>query len=619
MKKKLIFWMMIFSGVILYAQNSQKYKLINLTKDENQGYTANQSDIRKLLIDAVRLKKIKAFAYTGKFADFSKPLTDMEFDKLRIIYSAALEDSIFLRDSEWQIELQTENNEIRAVTFYIFLSEMTSPSIFLIKYSDAKAYLDEVYKASLKFQKIDHLKAVWFDLKNPGRISPLTEALEKEYYLAKENKKPGNYPKREDEICYECKLYTKPQVFYLNTSSNEKQTVVWRQLDFRIWGYPYFNLSHPFAKLSWRNLRDSLSAAFALDKTDCGLPSTIDYLDTTQNYQPNRAWRIKAGNFFHHLFNGLMLGEIKLYTSQHASVLPDDLNSPLDPSYLIEEIRKKGEKEINIEDLSLLWKEYLYADVNNKPVRSEIEYLYLLIPQGITPTSKLGDIFLGMMKFAEVKAYFEKIFKNSQGRLGSINGLCMTTALEKHQHFTSMPKAYFNPFEISVRGFVNYLYPERNATDKDKLNVLNQLQNSFGDYKNTADKVVSQKLVEEFDQLALASSLKITNSSGSKINIKDPIPVPSRLGVIVELDSKYSAYSPDSKYLIEEFIVYQFHEGASMASRFIKGNMIDFSKFITSPGDSFMVVLPYITEIKPNGEKKKITCNDSVQTSVTVR
>lgn len=447
---------LLMSLLPAYAQ--EKVELISPHID--LGFFQADAEITLLLFQGINTHKIKPLNI-GRQA----------VDKMQKYYDENIADTLFLRPSDWHLEVVSENNQINKLVLFFPKTTFCEMRRIHLKYKECKAYLQALYKNSLKHNKIDRLEAVWFDFENRGRQVSMIEALEKHYYRGFLSHFDGVYPEEAFKSFAQKKaVFEKNEPFFMQNAPTEKHTVLYREVDFSIFDYP-FRYSD-FDKLPFQAHIDSAYAMYCDNlypnfyKTGLGpyMLSAIEKIDSTQTYRPNEYWEWETDNFMHRLRDGILVGKIKIYEVPKTMYERDELKQipaqHFDNRLSYFDKNVNGQVYLRMQQLSLSWKEYYYMDLQGNFLRSEIDLFTLVSPKGSIPDATFGNVPMLCMKFSEIKAYFKELYKDSQGEIAQMRGICMAEALETHQHHTSIVWKYFNPFGADIVHMIANINPD---------------------------------------------------------------------------------------------------------------------------------------------------------------
>lgn len=473
----------------LPAQAQNKTEL--LTNYEEVGFFQLEAEISHYLLKAAKEGKLKAYRGTT-------PLKPKELTAIQRYFDQNVADTITIRPSEWHLEVATKAGEIQTLGLVLPKTYFYDNQVRRInfKYKDCKKYLQKMYKKSLKYKKIDRLEAVYYDFKDRTNHISMVEALEKHLYKSVESDADGAaivvnaFEKRQAKINA---LLVDATPFFMQNSPTEKHTVLYRNVDFRIFEYPfeYNDFDKLPLKVQIEAIKNISSETNYPYKNGLGFGNQESFIDSAQHYKNHSFWREEGNNFMVRLREGIEAGKVQVYApifDAHEQTKPKKLNKrDFAQKMMFFNDNVQDTLRLNMEELKLSWKEYYYTDLQGNPLRSEIEWLTLINPEGNSPTSILGDEALVSLPFKDVKAYFQALYQKSAGKVGGIDRMNMAEALEKHQNHTSTVWKYFNPFDMDIPNIVQCLVPDKNPQNKfnyqrklrqnlkDKMNNLNEL------------------------------------------------------------------------------------------------------------------------------------------------
>ncbi len=614
MKKLILILLLpVLGNQYLFAQGKQKYEIIYHI-GENIGFFPYEKGLNEYLFKGIKQKQITAYEYTDKFGEFSEVLSEQDIYSLGKYYDSGFGDSVTVHPKYWDIEVQSKKGKIKALALTFSINdEINQPNKrVLMKYDECKAYLNTIYQNSLKHQKIDYLEAAWFDYENRSRQLSLAEALEKGLYKGVE-KVNGSYPElninelREKQRAVIKAKSTSP--FYMQHAANEKHTILTRSIDFNIYNYPY---QYPFY--------DSLSLKAQVDmikkkssyKPEAGL-RPLNYfgrdlivIDSTQNYYPNREWSEPRDNFFQRIYDGVVTGEITSYKA-NTNLREDNVVAQSIEEFILGlqyYDQAFGDSVVyGYTEFKYLIKEYYYTDLEGNPTRSVIDYLTFVIPQGTSEPSMFGDLPVCTLKFSEVKAYFEKIYQASKGRIASIQNMCMTTALEKHQHYTGTISRFFNPADLWIEDLTTT--EEGRGNPKAYFGLMHAVQQELKDKRNLVSDMPSRAkdVVRIFPPILTVYNVE----SNQAINPENPISAESIIKLKCSSDPYSTDHDANRKYEITSLEFNAFRGGRLVKNQAFKGvSEIDLSTLGLTAGDGVQVKVINVFTFDENGEKMEV-------------
>ncbi len=516
--KKNTFLVLLICCLASIAHAQTKRELIY--GDITNGFYQSDKELPRYLIDGVRKNKITAYQYTNNdLSNFSKKMDKTTFEKKTLKYfDVNINDTLDLRPYQWDIEVLFEKTQLKGIALYLKNDYVPDVRRIVFKYAECKKYLENIYKNSLKFQKIDKLEAVWFDQEDGNKQMSMIEALEKHLYKGvpfenneypKKKTNQNSYSKIKNKIFFQGNMDSIKRLNYadnydllqdikprfMQNASNEKHTILQRKFDINISEYPF--QYNDFDKLPLKNQLDSIITIHQ-KLPYLGNPgistNDADAIDSTQNYQMHELWAEKYDDFMVHLYNGIVTGNIKTYEPENPKMELVPLKGFLRKMYYFDPAINDS-LMLSMSNLRIYWKEYYYTNLQGDFLRSEIENITLYIPQGLTPTAMFGSFPLITLPFAEVKAYFEKLYKDSKGTIASVNNMCMTTALEKHQHHTTKVIYYFNIFNDDISSIIANVFGDwRFPNHNQRITTLsNKLRDTLKDKMNKVSDMPARK------------------------------------------------------------------------------------------------------------------------------
>ncbi len=609
MKKLILILLSLLLGnQHLLAQGKQQYEMIYHI-GENIGFFPYKKGLNECLFKGIKQKQITAYEYTDKFGEFSKVLSEGDIYNLETFFDTRFQDSASINRSRWDIEVQSKKGKIiaLALTFNVEGKAYQPDRRILMKYDECKAYLNTTYQNSLKHQKIDYLEAAWFDYDNHSRQLSLVEALEKGLYKGVE-KVNGSYPTvNTDELWKKQKAILKFKgrtPFYMQHTTNEKHTILTRSIDFNVFNYPY---QYPFYDSLSLDAQIEMIKKESLDGEQ-GLKyfyyTHSMYIDSTQNYRLNKEWTDSEDNFFQRIYDGIVFGEIKVY--QPNAYLHEENLVPMEVEEFISNLKYEDSISDKIEffspaKLKCSFKEYYYIDSEGNPTKSVIDYLTLEIPDKMNEKTLFGDLTVGLLKFSDVKAYFEKIYQKSKGRLGSVQNMCMTTALEKHQHYIGIISKFFNPSDWTI----GYLLDNEGENTESAFELMHAVQQELKDKRNLVSDMPSRAkdVVRIFPPILTIFNAKDNTS----INTENPISAKSIIKIECGSDPYSTDHDANRKYEITSLEFTSFRDGRAIKSQKFEGvSELNLSTLGLVSGDGVQIKIINVVTLNENGKKVEV-------------
>ena len=194
-------FLLVFTLILGHLHHTQAqghiWRTIKLDSFPNTAFTSRYGDFREILVKGVLKKEIKAYKRTGNFADFSQPFTAKELLFRLKQYETIVEDLVDVRPEDFHtIELQETydfvaknkppKDRYTIKSLSLFTSNLEWQYLTLMfRYEDVKKYLEKAYINSRKHRRRLLFMASWQPPSNPAFQLPVTEALEKRFFVSK--------------------------------------------------------------------------------------------------------------------------------------------------------------------------------------------------------------------------------------------------------------------------------------------------------------------------------------------------------------------------------------------------------------------------------------------------
>ncbi|TAE75938.1 MAG: gliding motility protein GldM [Bacteroidetes bacterium] len=102
----------------------------------------------------------------------------------------------------------------------------------------------------------------------------------------------------------------------------------------------------------------------------------------------------------------------------------------------------------------------------------------------------------------------------------------------------------------------------------------------------------------------------IANTSGGKINVKDPIPMPPTLRIAAKSDETfYNTLPKEANFQVMQFTVTQFRGGRGITNQVVNGSQFSTGSLSTRPGDGIQIQVTSVIRINSRGEKEQSPIN----------
>jgi hypothetical protein len=613
----------LISFMMLYRLNAQTpVKTELLSNCTELGFYSIGKEVAYYLFKGAEQGKIKAYAYQKtNQTDFSHQLSLAELKNRWEYYEESLGDTINFNPKNWHLEIQRDaKQDIKALVLIEFRGIYQNPTTqrIVFKYSECKQYLNDIYQNSLQYNKIDKLEAVWVDLKDKNRRLPICSALEQYLYQGIEKTTEDynesaqitsgiNNQTSRAQIITQSLQDKRP--FMMQNAPNEQHTVLYRRVDFNVSSYPF--IYNDFDKLPLLAQLDSIQNFYQKNRlygqAQLGATGSLDRIDSSQYYYLNQDWTRSENHFINLLYQGIQSGKIKLYQPETNS-FGDGLNKRASINDLANKLNvfdndTGNNFTIRADNCAIKWKEYYYTDMDGNPSRSEIELVTLFLPAGTTPFNTLGDLDLVTMKFSDIKSYFEHIFQTSNGRLGGIKGICMTTALEKHLYHTSTVYYFFNPFGVYIP---DISAGQNSPITNEKWIFEHALRTNLKDNRNNITDLAPRSACPK--KVNSPSRVCLLNESRNVIPFDTPLDIrPSWQMAIQDFEGTIH-----HKWVVNKAILTIYRDGKAILTKKISDNTIETKTLKLKGRDRISIVVESIAEILPDKTKKTIDLGEEI-------
>lgn len=365
-----------------FAQ-AKVWRTIDLKTYPNNVLTNPYFGFRQVLLEAIQQQKLTAYYYSDNFADFSRAYTPKQAQKkISFTEDGPLGEYVYLRplffeyielqESYTFINAQKHRRQVVGLTLICPYGVNQTKVKFLFKYGEVSKYLRKLYKSSRKQKKYELLKAYRQSPIDSARQMSVITALEQQKFRAVISKTKGTTPQQLARLkalprynpppLPDSLTYFKP--CFIRVDKHRIRTTLRYQLDLR-------KPENTPLYLQGKGIVYDIINGVKAKKIQ---PYIYQYISTLHKYMP-----ISDHDFF----------------EDPANYLPDTSKIKLAKLYKIEVVG------------------WLTMNTKTNERTFEIFALDLLLPKGEAPQAMLGDIHIGLFKYGEIKAYWQRRFKQS--------------------------------------------------------------------------------------------------------------------------------------------------------------------------------------------------------------